>query len=450
MNDSVLRRRIAAVGIPAGLEVMASTLVFTINTAMVARLGDDAVAGVGMTSSVTLMLYLMLAASGSGGMIVAAQHHGAGNARALAEVVGTVLALDLVLNVVACLAIFPFCSPILDLMGLRGAAHAYGTDYLRVILLAVPVMAVGRGASEMIRSVGYTRLPFYVNTAAVVLNIPVTAILIFGAGPVPALGVVGAAWATLLSQAVAMVVLIALLVADRTPIRLRWHHMLRPAFGELGLVIRLGLPQMLSRGLWGVGAVTYDLMFARVSTEVFAAFRVVASLDTPIILIAVGLETAALAVVGSALGGRDLVLARRSGGQVIFLTTCLAAGMAAIYVVLLPFLPDFYPALSAEALHFGFWTAVVFAVSLPVRMLNLVILNGILRAGGDTTFLMVNNTVTVFLFGLPVALVCGFALDLGFWGIMIGRMCEEISRIAIAFWRYRGSAWLRTLVAAPA
>jgi putative MATE family efflux protein len=450
MNNAVLRRRIAAVGVPAGLEVMASTFVFTINTGIVARLGDDAVAGVGMSGSVTLMLVLLLAASGSGGMVVAAQHHGAGNVEALARTVGVVLALDAVLNVLVCAALFPFAASSLRALGLNGNAIHFGTRYLEIALVATPVMAVGRGASEMIRSVGMTRLPFYVNTAAVVVNVPLTALLVFGAGPVPALGVDGAAFAMLISQSGAAVVLVCLLLAKITPVRLRLVHLLRPSFAELPLVLRLGFPQMLSRGLWGVGAIAYDWMFNHFGTDVFAAWRVMSSIDTPMILIAVGLETAALAVVGSALGGRDIALARRSGRQVIRMTVVLALVMGALYAVLAPFLDDLYPALSENALYYALAAAGFLGLSMPIRMSNLVILNGVLRAGGDTRFLMVNNMITVFAISLPVAFVLGFALDLGFWGVLAGRLAEEVSRIVLAIWRYRGTAWQRTLVPATA
>lgn len=446
MNNAVLRRRIAAVGVPAGLEVMASTFVFTINTAIVARLGDDAVAGVGMSGSVTLMLFLLLAASGSGGMVVAAQHHGAGNVQALARTVGVVLMLDLVLNILVCLALYPFAQHSLRIMGLNGAAVEYGTRYLEIMLVATPIMAVGRGASEMIRAVGMTKLPFYVNTAAVAINVPLTVLFVFGGGPIPAMSVAGAAVAALVTQTGAAAALITLLLLHVTPIRLRIEHLTRPAFGDLPLVLTLGFPQMLSRGLWGVGAVTYDWMFNQVGTDIFAAVRVIASIDTPMVLIAVGLETAALAVVGSALGGRDLALARRSGRQVILMTLCLAAVMGSLYVVLMPFLGTFYPALSANALEFALMYALVMTISIPVRMTNLVILNGVLRAGGDTRYLMVNNIITVFLFSLPLACLFGFVLGFGFWGIIIGRMTEEVSRIILAVWRYRSSAWQRTLV----
>lgn len=446
MNNALLRRRIIAIGVPAGLETVAATLVFTLNTGIVARLGDDAVAGVGMASAVTLMLFLLLAASGSGGMIVAAQHFGAGNREALARTVGVVLVLDLLLNLAVCLGLTPWTEETLRLLGLGGRAVEMGNDYLYPMLFQVPIMAAGRGASEMMRSVGRTTTPFIVNSVAGALNVLLTWLFVFGAGPVPAMGVAGAAVSTLIAQTLGAGVLIGLLLAGRTPIPLRFRHLWSPAWGELPLVLKLGLPQMMSRGLWGVGSVAYDMMFARVGMDVFAAVRVVWSVDTPMCLIAVGLETAALAVVGQALGGRDMELARRGGRQVMLLTVLLSLVMIVLYFLLVPFFPDLYPALSASTMDYVRMAAVVMALSMTVRMLNVVMLNGVIRSGGDTTFLMVGNMITVFLFGLPAALILAFWFDLGFWGVMGGKMVEEVSRVAIAMWRWRGAAWMRTLV----
>lgn len=163
---------------PAGIETAATTMVFTLNPGIAARLGDDAAAGVGMASAVTLMLFPLLAASGSGGMIVAARHFGAGNREASARTVGVVPVLDFPLNLPVCLAMSPFTEPAPRFLGLGGQAVEMGNEYLQPMLIQVPIMAVGRGASEMMRSVGRTTTPFVVNSTAGVLNVLLTGILV--------------------------------------------------------------------------------------------------------------------------------------------------------------------------------------------------------------------------------------------------------------------------------
>lgn len=73
-----------------------------------------------------------------------------------------------------------------------------------------------------------------------------------------------------------------------------------------------------------------------------------------------------------------------------------------------------------------------------------------IRSGGDTTFPMVGDMITVFLFGSPAAFILAFWFDLGFRGVMAGKMVEEVSRVLIAMWRWRGVAWTRALIPSEA
>ena len=230
----------------------------SINAIWVGRLLGEA--GLTATVNANNILFLLLGAVLGVGMastILIAQAVGARNLAQAKRVVGTSASFFLATSLLVATAGFALADPILTLMGTPEAAHRLAVDYLRIIFLALPVMYMLTFAGMALRGAGDSRTPFRFTMVACVLDIILTPLLIAGWGPAPALGISGAAMATLLSQGIALAALMTHAYARSFDLRLvRGElHLLRPDPVLLRATILKGLPmgaQMLVISLSGL------------------------------------------------------------------------------------------------------------------------------------------------------------------------------------------------------
>jgi putative MATE family efflux protein len=269
-------------------------------------------------------------------------------------------------------------------------------------------------------------------------------VLVFGLGPVPALGVAGAAYATVVAQVLRLGLLSwRLLRNERTHIQPR--HWVEPDRRMLGTLLRLTYPIVLTEALWAVGNFSYTLMAVRLGTTAVVATQMVIATEGILLMFSSGLAVAALTLVGQSLGAGALEEMKARARQVILMgaasSVLFGLGLAAVS----PFLHRFYPNVSQEALSLAILGILLNAVFQPAKVMNMIMGNGVLRAGGDTRFILLADGITVYAVGVPLALVLAFPLGLGLPGVFIGRLAEELVRVLLFFARFRTPRWHHVL-----
>lgn len=277
----------------------------------VGRLGPTAVAAVAMSGTILMVLFPMLMGLSTGTVALVARAVGAGRHDEAGAAAGQSLLLSILVGGLSALVGWFFSTRLFLLLGAEPSVMAEGGAYLRIALLGsftVFTLFIGNAA---LQGAGDTVMPMFVMAVANVLNIVLDPLLIFGPGPFPALGVCGAAVATVLAQAVAAALSLFILSRGKSHLHIRAHHW-RPDGPLAWRILRIGLPgsgQMLSRSL--MSAVMMRIV-AGCGTAAVAAYGTGLRFHMIILMPAFALGGAAATLVGQNLGAGKPERARRA------------------------------------------------------------------------------------------------------------------------------------------
>ena len=439
------RRRILALALPASLEMGFQMLLGVVDLVMIGHLGDAAVGGVGLVNTMVGLSLLALGTVGAGGAVLVAQWFGAGDHPRVARYVGQMMGVGLAAGIAVGALFGAGGAELLALLGADAATARAGGTYLSIVGAAFPLALLSVLAGECLRAMGDARTPLRAGVGALAANTVLNALLIFGPGPFPAWGVEGAALATVLARAAGALYLLHRLARGRADVRPGAAD-LRPDRARLRELAAVAWPVTVGETLWVGGTFAYTVLYTRLGPAELVASQVMGSLELVFIMTAFGLGTAAVALVGQELGAGRVAAARRAGAEILRLGLWLSAACAVLLAAVPAALPWLYPKLDPAAATLARDGLLVAAAFLPVRIVNMIFGNGILRGGGDAAYVMRVDGIVMYAVGVPVALL-GVALGYGFLGVLAGRLAEEAARLALLLLRWRGDAWARVLTA---
>ena len=300
------------------------------DTFWVGRLGAVAVAAVSFSFPVIFLFIAIGAGVTIAGTILVAQAEGAGDARRVDYVAGQTYAIVLLLAVLLSAAGYALAEPLLALMGADPEVLPPAAEYLRLSYLGLPFVFGYFVFQALLRGVGDVTTPLYIVGGTVLLNFLLDPLFILGWGPVPALGVAGAAAATISTQGLAAALGAWLLFTGRRPIRVRLGD-LRPDPALARRIAELGFPASVEQGMRALGLTVLVTLVAGFGSDAVAAYGVGTRIFSFVLIPALGLGLATSAVVGQNVGAGQRLRARQTatvGAWIAFGTLTVAGALA--------------------------------------------------------------------------------------------------------------------------
>jgi putative MATE family efflux protein len=413
---------------------------------MVGRLGPVEIAAVGIGNSVRLLVLVVVLSISTGAMSLAAQAKGARDPKRLSFVVRQALSLLTLGSLVLGAAGWFFSEPILRFLNSGGDPQVVtlGTAYLQILFLGTVFMAGNFTVSNLMQGAGDTVTPLYLSAGVNVLNVLFNAAFIFGFGPIPALGVVGAAIGTLLARSLGMGVGIALFYTGRNVITLLpgsyWPHV-----GMFRDILAIGIPS----GLQGLVRNTSGLLVIRIVTSTSAgslgaaALAIGLQIESLAFMPGLAVNIAATSLVGRSLGAWQVDDARRQGNTAIALGVVV---MTVIGIPILIFAPQlilmFEPSANPTVVEAGISYLHIITLSLPILAVAMVT-NGALRGAADTLPGLIGNLLGRWLTVVPLAWLLGLVLDFGVAGVWWAIVAGTAVASAYVLWRWRSDGWIQ-------
>ncbi|HZD03526.1 MAG TPA: MATE family efflux transporter, partial [Longimicrobiales bacterium] len=260
-----------------------------IDTFWVGRLGAGAVAAVSVSFPVLFVVISLGGGLAVAGAILVAQSYGAGDARAVDHVSAqTLLAVGAVSVLLSALG-YVIAEPLMGVFAPDASVHDMASDYLRISFLGLVAVFIYFVVQSLMRGVGDVRTPLWIVGGTVLLNFLLDPLFILGWGPVPGMGVAGAALATVSTQALAAAIGVWVLTMGRFGIHLRLGG-LKPDLRLAGRILRLGIPASLEQSARGLGFSVMVLLVTGFGTTVVAAYGIGTRILSFIIIPALGLS----------------------------------------------------------------------------------------------------------------------------------------------------------------
>jgi putative MATE family efflux protein len=412
----------------------------------VGQKGDAAVAAVGLAGQVAFLLNLVHFGIISGAAMFTAQFWGRQDIPNLRRVLGLclVFAISASLIFFALSQLFP--SQILQIYSRDAAVVELGTNYIRTFSWTFLFFAVTFSYALVMRSTGDVKTPTMISVGALGLSTFLSYALIFGKFGLPELGIQGAAVAAVIARALECVVLLTTTYIRKTPVAAPLRELMDFDAAFVGKVIKPMLPVILNELFWALGITTYNVIYGRMGTTSIAAINIVNSMEQMAFVIFIGISNATSVLVGNRIGagredeahqyaGRSLGLGV-AGGIVVGLILQLVKGpVLLLYNV------------SPEVIVNAGYIINVVTFFLWVRVNNMTIVIGILRAGGDTRYSLFLDGIIIWLVGVPMAYLGAFVFHLPVYFVYLCAMSEEAAKWILGMNRWRSRKWINNLAA---
>jgi len=267
---------------------------------------------------------------------------------------------------------------------------------------------------------------------------------ILGNFGLPALGVVGAAIATVFSRLLETGLLLFIIYRRKLPVATRLSALFNYKILSMAQFFKTTLPVIAQEIAWSFGITTYNVVYARIGTESIAAVNIASTLDRLIFVVFIGLENACAIMIGNKIGAGEEDTATDYGKKFLILGLFGASLFGLIMVTLANPLLTLYK-VSATTINFTFKLMIIMAASLPIRSLNLIILTGFLRSGGDTRYSFFIETGAVWAIGVPLAFRSAFVFNYPVYLVYLIVLTEKAVKLCLGLYRFFSQRWIHSL-----
>ena len=418
-----------------------------VDTMMLGRLGDASVAAVGIANQVFFLVNLLYFGITSGSAIFTAQYWGKKDIPRIQQILGLSLVMSLVGGGIFTLVAIAYPEQVIRIYSEDPEVIILGGEYLQIIAVSYLLSAITYSFSVILRSIENVRLPMMTSLFALSLNTLLNYCLIFGKFGLPELGVQGAAFATIIARLLETGLILFLVYRKKLPLAAKPGDLFKWDKIELRKFFRTILPVIITEIIWSLGTTTYNVVYAHISTEAIAAYNVALSLDRLVFVIFIGLGNACAIMIGNKIGEDQKGTATIFGKKYILvgILASLALGLVML-LVKNPLISLF--GVSPETSWLAKNTLLIMIFSLPIRSMNLILLIGILRSGGDTVYAFFIDAGVVWVVGVPMAYLGAFIFHLPIHWVYLMVMAEEVVKASLGLIRFMKGRWIHSLTTA--
>jgi len=444
-NKKALNRKLVKIAAPIAIQGVVSATLSMVDNIMVGFLGETELAAVVVGSQLFMVHYLVLFGILSGSATFMAQFYGTKDMGNIRKVIGFDFTLLAVLGAVLFVLVNGFTDSILSVYTEDPAVRDLAAQYVRINSLSFLLLAISSPLEMAFKATQQVRIPMLISNVIFFTNIAINYVLIFGKLGFPKLGVAGAAIGTISSRIIEVVM--NSFFAFRT--RNEFCGKIRSYFGwdrELvKRIIKNATPTTINEFFWSFGQTMYVAAFSRISTTAYAAYQAANSIFNIFNFAAFSIGDAALILIGEKLGEGDMEYTWKLSKHLIKASLLAGVVIGAITILLSAPLSGIFNLTDSGKLYTRY-ILIVFGATMAADLFNGLQIAGILRAGGDTKFAMISESMCIWLIAVPLAFTASLVWHLPVHLALLVTRAEMIIRGAILAKRYLSKKWMNTVI----
>ena len=443
IDKKVFYDKLGKLALPIALQSLMLAAVAAGDALMLGRIAQEEMTAVSLATQIQFVQNMFIYATTGAGAILGAQYWGKKDTATMQRLFNMMLRFCGLLS----LAFFIACEAVPDLL-MRIFTHdepliVIGVDYLRIAGFSYLLTGVSQCYLTTMKVTDHVAPSAWISSSAVVINILLNAVFIFGLLGAPKMQARGAALATTLAR-IAELALCLFVSAGKDYVRPAWHRFFERN-KQLGADFRRQCLPLLGGGLfWGVGFTSYTAIMGHMGADAAAANSVAAVVRDLICCVCNGIGSAAGIMVGNELGAGRLDMGKAYGIKLKNISYVIGFASTAAVLALTPLVTRMV-ILTDDAQRYLTGMMVIMAVYMIGRCVNTVTINGVLDGGGDTLFDMYSLAVCMWGVAIPLALLGGFVFH---WPVLAVYACtclDEVGKIPWVMARFRKYKWVKDL-----
>ena len=443
LRNDPFYRHIFRLVLPIVIQNLLSAAVSSADVVMLNYVGQSSISAVSLASQYANVLFMVFYGLGTGATMLCAQYYGKGDMKAIQVVEGIAMRFSLGFAFLFAGAAFFFPEGMMRLFTNDGELIAIGASYLRFMSVSYLCWGIIEVYLAVLRSIGRVTVSTAMNVLAFSLNIVLNAVFIFGLFGAPKLGAMGVAIATSASRLIELAACFAVSAASRD-IKLDFRYLFarnRPLFSDF---VRLSLPALGNDISWSVAFSMYSVIMGHMGTDAVAANSFVVVVRNFGTILCFGMASAGGILLGNVIGEGKLEEARADAGKLMKLTVLTGAIGGLIVLAATPFVLK-YATLTENAMHYLKYMLLINTYYVMGAAVNTTLIAGVFRAGGDSRFGFICDTIDMWCYAVPLGFLAAFALKLPVLWVYFLLCTDEFVKWPWVIRHYRSGKWLNNI-----
>ena len=443
--DEGFRSQMYKLLIPLVIQNLLNAAVSSSDVVMLNYVGQSSISAVSLAANYASVLGSVFYGLGTGATLLCAQYYGKKDFRAIQAVEGIALRFSMAAS--ALFAVVAFFAPrlLMQVFTKDEQLIAIGADYLRVMGITYLCWGIIEIYAAVLRSIGRVTVCLVMNIITFFLNIALNAVFIFGLCGAPKLGATGVAIATASSRFVELLgfVVVSALSKD---VKLNVLEMFRKNKVLTGDFIRLALPALGNDVSWGVAFSMYSVILGHLGNDAVAANSIVVVIRNLTTTFCFAVAAAGGILLGNVMGTGNLEKAKRYASEVMKMTVLAGAVGGAILIATIPLVVRF-ASTSLSDTAMGYLKVMLWINSYYIMgsAVNTSLIAGIFRAGGDTRFGLICDTIDMWCYAVPLGFFAAFVLKLPVLWVYFLLCTDEFVKWPWVIRHYRSGAWAKNI-----
>ena len=448
VREKSFYKTLVMLSLPIVLQNVITFLVGLVDNIMVSRLGETAVSGVYVSNQLTTLLQLLVTGIGAGLTVLSSQYWGTGDKKSVKMVVSVAFRMSLYISVLLWAVVFFFPETVLGVFTDEAEVIAEGAQYIKILSFTYVPFCVTNVLIAAMRCVETVKIGTKVALCALFVNIFFNWVLIFGKLGLPAMGIKGAALATLISRLTELLIMIVYVFRLDKKLKFRFFELFKRDKALTKQFIKYGLPVILGDLLWGVNLVTQGIIVGHLGTVSIAAVSIANNIFSIVSVALYGVRDGSAIIIGKTVGIGDYDRVKLYAKTLQIVYVLLGIGTSILITLTKLIIPYLYSGMDTATIETAKSLITVLSVTVLGTAYQMSSLTGIVRAGGETRFVLINDMVFVWLVVIPSAAVAAFVFSAPTWVVFACLKCDQIIKCAVAAIKVNRFNWIKNLTTA--
>lgn len=445
-HEEKFYQTVLAIAVPVTLQSLLQSSFGVVDQVMTGQLGSVSIAGIGLASRFASIYSVIVSAIAAVAGIMIAQYMGKRENKEVNRSFCVNLLAAVLLGIL--FTLLGVCLPqqVMSIYTKDEQVRMAAAQYLSIVSLTFLPIAVSSLISPLLRCMDAAVLPLYAGICGALINTVLNYILIFGKCGFPALGVRGAAIATVLSQVASCAIIIGCLLWYAKRNQCGWQpeavfHMTQEGRKQYLAIL---LPVFVCEFMWSLGENVYGIIYGHMGTMACAAMTLTGPIQSLMIGALTGISQASGVIIGKTLGSGEYDRAYAESKKLMYYGMFGSVLLSVLLVPLSRYYVDIYRVEDSVKL-LAQQILLMFALISPVKVQNMITGGGIIRSGGKTKYVMWIDLIGTWVFGVPLGLFSAFVLKLQIPYVYLILSLEECVRWGICLCVFRKRSWMMVL-----
>lgn len=439
----ILYKSLVALVVPIAIQNLLAGLVNSMDILMLGYVGQDELAAVSLANQYMFILWGFFFGINSATTLMNAQYWGKGDKRAIQAIFGISFKLSVAVTAIVAIGCIFMPDMLMALYTNDAILQEIGVSYLRTIGISYILMSFSQSYQCTLRSVEQAKKSTIISTITLLINVCLNAVFIFGLFGMPKLGVIGVAFATIIARCIEFVICLidyfrGSMFKPDIKLFLGTHKVLRNDF------VKYAGPALVNDLSWTLAFSTYSIILGHLNNDMVAASSVATTLRDLFTTICFGISAGGTVIIGKEMGTNRLDKAKKDAGILCYITFLATTVIAVVLVITRHPMMSLFT-LTDTAYNYLDIMMLISSYYIIGQAMNTLMIAGLFRAGGNTKFGMICDTITMWGVSVPIGFVSAFVLKLPPMWVYFLLCMDEFWKIPVVYKYYKSDKWLNNI-----